>query len=385
MAKAVEGLIVLMPSLKGAVQSAWSWMQGATADIAEWIVKNGTRTKTDMTAGMNEFLMNFAEMARAQQTNFAQMSAANIEKASSVVVAFDALFQALDELKAGLSGAGSVITVEKAKFDALGSSSLDLAGNLERVTSELDSLDIIEVPIEMDLSGVAGQASLGLDIIDEFTQKGADLSAAASEKARAEMQSFTATGEQMASVMADGFISIARGAESMGEALRNVVDGMIADLARLTIKEIMSAQMAAVAHAIAGIFKSFPWFVAIPLAAGAFAVVSKLFSKLLKFDEGAVFEEKTLLPAHTVAENDTEYYLPEKKLLSVFRDALSGMGLASGMMTPALAGAAAAGPAPTITIHQTVNVQSLDRRTVREARNILYEEMMSITGDRGRR
>lgn len=302
--------------------------------------------------------------------------------------AVQALQQKWSELWGQLYGAPPTINAVTSALDRLDKRFADVQ---EGFGLSLDTVAVAEIPIEMDVEGLNTQVDTASEILKGFVDQGAEASAAATERAKAAASEQQALYTQVFADIINGFTSIMDGSKTMGEAFRGIVTGMIADLGKLVIAEIMAAkkgilasQMQAVAHAIAGIFKSIPWFVAIPIAAGAFAVVSKLFSKLLSFDQGAVFESKTLLPAHTVAENDTEYYLPEKKLLAVFRESLAGMSYGAG---PALAaaGAGAGAYSPTVHITQNVTFQSLDRRSVSEARDMIFDAVDSKIVELGRR
>lgn len=140
-----------------------------------------------------------------------------------------------------------------------------------------------------------------------------------------QMKVMDALSAQMFGDMINGFTSIMDGSVAMGDLFSKIAATMIADLGKMVIAElmfgkasIMAAQMQAVAHAIASIFKTLPWFIALPVAAGAFALVSKLFSKLLKFEQGGVFTKPTIAEVG----HGTEYVLPERKLINLVRDAM---------------------------------------------------------------
>jgi hypothetical protein len=83
-------------------------------------------------------------------------------------------------------------------------------------------------------------------------------------------------------------------------------------------KGVIGQMMVSVAHFIASIFKKVPFPLNIVLAVGAFALVSKLFSKLLKFKEGGVFTKPTIAEVG----HGTEYVLPKKKLIDIVRGAM---------------------------------------------------------------
>lgn len=289
--------------------------------------------------------------------------------------AIQALRQKWSELWGQLYGAPPTINAVTSALDRLDKRFSDMK---EGFGLSLDAVGVEEIPVEMDLTNLAAQAAEGSEILRGFVEAGAEASAAATERAKASAADQQALYTQVFADIINGFTAIMDGSKTMGEAFRGIVTGMIANLGKLVIAQIVtskevikSLKMESVAGAIAGIFKHFPWFIAIPLAAGAFAVVSKLFSKLLSFDEGAVFEHKTLLPAHTVAENDTEYYVPEKKLLRVFRESLAG---GAGFPAPALAAAGAGGPEVQLHFHAPlIQATSVSRRDIDEMESYIFD------------
>jgi hypothetical protein len=122
-----------------------------------------------------------------------------------------------------------------------------------------------------------------------------------------------------------GFGALMDGSKTLGETFSGIVTTMISDLGKLVIAEMLAAkksigisQAEATAKFITSIFKKIPFPLNIALAAGAFALVSKLFSKLLKFKEGGMFKEPTIAEVG----HGTEYVLPEKKLIDIVRGAM---------------------------------------------------------------
>jgi len=156
-----------------------------------------------------------------------------------------------------------------------------------------------------------------------------------------EFQTLQAAYDTVQADIISGFTSIMDGTKSMGEIFSSTVTTMISGMGKLVIAEIMFAKtsikgsmMQSIARHIANIFKSVPFPLDIILAAGAFGVVSKLFTGLLKFKEGAYFPTATMLPAHVVGDVP-EYYLPERKLMDTIRTAMRmpAWGAAPAMAT----------------------------------------------------
>lgn len=152
----------------------------------------------------------------------------------------------------------------------------------------------------------------------------------------------TAIGTMMSTMVqfGDGTGSILSGA---GKAWTSFAETAIAASEMETVKllsdsdaYIAAKKKETMASYIASLFKSFGIF-AIPLAAAAFAVVNALFAKIMKFEEGGQFNKATL--AVLGEGKDTEYALPEKKLVNIVRDAMSGGGLKASGMSLAPAGA----------------------------------------------
>ena len=176
--------------------------------------------------------------------------------------------------------------------------------------------------------------------LPDFIQKFIDGGAALSDAATAQAQALIQTYDQVQASVVDGFTSIMDGTKSMGEYFNTVVTSMIAGMGKLVIAEILFAKtsvkgsmMQSIARHIANIFKSVPFPLDIVLAAGAFGVVSKLFSSLLKFKEGGVVSKPTIAEIG----HGTEYVLPEQKLINLVRDAMR-IPL-YGQAAPAMAGA----------------------------------------------
>ncbi|MEN6560860.1 MAG: hypothetical protein ABFD52_08815 [Acidobacteriota bacterium] len=137
--------------------------------------------------------------------------------------------------------------------------------------------------------------------------------------------------EGMASVWDAAMQSMTAGLVSFGDANATVVDNVgkvfsnfvksaISGIEAMVLKYIWESKVVKTAKqgeaqsgALASIFGSMPWFVALPVAAGSFAIINALFSKILKFEQGGVFTKPTIAEIG----HGTEYVLPEKKLIQI--------------------------------------------------------------------
>ena len=246
----------------------------------------------------------------------------------------------------GINGAGEAVEKFSKRLEYLKLEFINVHEAGDRAISELmdtwsrELPDIFEIPpMEMDLEGLAAQTDEGFSLLQEFADAGAELSKAAGEEAKKALEAQQTLFEQAEAGVINGFISIMDGSRAMGEFFSSIVTTMIADIGRLVIAELMAAKkgvigqmMVSVAHFIASIFKKVPFPLNIVLAVGAFALVSKLFSKLLKFKEGGVFTKPTIAEVG----HGTEYVLPKKKLIDIVRGA---MVMPRFNAAPAMAGA----------------------------------------------
>lgn len=126
---------------------------------------------------------------------------------------------------------------------------------------------------------------------------------------------------------------------NVGSIFSNFVKSAIAGMEALILKHIWESKVIkttkqgeAQAYAIASIFDSLPWFVALPVAAGSFAIINALFSKILKFEQGGVFTKPTIAEIG----HGTEYVLPEKKLVRIVQQAM--LAPVQAARIPAVAG-----------------------------------------------
>ncbi|MEN6311772.1 MAG: hypothetical protein ABFD80_09590, partial [Acidobacteriota bacterium] len=181
----------------------------------------------------------------------------------------------------------------------------------------------------------------------------------------------TAIGTMMSTMVqfGDGTGSILSGA---GKAWTSFAETAIAASEMETVKlladsdaYIAAKKKETMASYVASLFKSFGIF-AIPMAAAAFAIINALFAKVMKFEKGGQFNQATL--AMLGEGEDTEYALPEKKLINIVRDAMTGGGAGASTMTPAPA-AAGAGAGGGGTFHAAVNMypRGVSRRDLEAA------------------
>jgi hypothetical protein len=231
----------------------------------------------------------------------------------------------------GINGAGEAVEKFSKRLEYLKLEFIDVHEVGDKAISELMDAwsrelgGVVEIPIELDLEGLGVQGDEAIGIMDEFIIAGAERSEAAGKEAKKALEEQQALLEQAEAGTINGFISIMDGSKAMGEFFSSIVKIMIADIGRLVIAEMMAAKkgvigqmMVSVAHFIASIFKKVPFPLNIVLAVGAFALVSKLFSKLLKFKEGGVFTKPTIAEVG----HGTEYVLPKKKLIDIVRGAM---------------------------------------------------------------
>lgn len=270
--------------------------------------------------------------------------------------------QALAELTVNVSDA-------KAAFRDLAEAQLDMLAGPEIFEIEpLFKTESLEQGIDLSETALAEFVASAQSSMDDAT---------VSAKKWAESQS--RINEQITADIVNGFTAIMDGSQKLGEMFSSIVTTMIADLGKLVIAEIMAAkksilasQMEAAAKFIASIFKKVPFPLNIALAAGGFALVSKLFSKLLKFKEGGVFKEPTIAEVG----HGTEYVLPEKKLISLIKDAVGlprkgEVFTSAPMLAPAMAGAAAGGGE--VYINMSFNTSGLSRRDIDQAAGMLWD------------
>jgi hypothetical protein len=379
MTRAVEGFLMLMPMIKAGIGTSLAWTQDVLAGIAQRLA--------DLSAGgglSGQYKAKFQEMAdsyRATAAAFRAGADEQINAASDIVAGFDILFEALAKISAGFTKIGPVGVkvgedIKKA-WVPIKDVTIDTSAAIDKAAASFSSFE--------------GILALGRPIIqseaDMVAEVNAELERAANmvKGVKAPVDEMKGLYDQVFGDIINGFTSIMDGSKSMGEFFSSIVTTMIADLGKLVIvemltakKSILAAQMESVAHFIASIFKKIPFPINIILAAGAFALVSKLFSKLLKFKEGGMFKEPTIAEVG----HGTEYVLPEKKLINIVRDAIT-MPRFTGAPALAMASAGAGGA----TFHNTVNLYSSgysrrDLAEVAEQLPILINKQLRRVGRR---
>lgn len=98
-AKSVEGLALLFPSIKAAAQGVWGWLQEKVGDIADAFGKaQADFLKKHPNENAINFYQDFADMAHAQAEKMRGLRDKNIEYASDIVASFDVLFRELDNI-----------------------------------------------------------------------------------------------------------------------------------------------------------------------------------------------------------------------------------------------------------------------------------------------
>ena len=144
MAKAVEGLILILPSLKAAVFSVAEGFYKTLGKIAEGISK-----VPFVSAQASLGLAVFSSDLKAFAETYGKAADENIEKASDVVAGFDALFKALDAVAAGF---GKVSTAsKKAAEDVKNGWDNALQGFGAFTTQFLNKKNLLIEPIPMNL------------------------------------------------------------------------------------------------------------------------------------------------------------------------------------------------------------------------------------------
>lgn len=212
--------------------------------------------------------------------------------------------------------------------------------------------------------------------------------AESAEAAKAALEPIANLSAEVFGDIINGFGDIISGAASMGQMFSEIVTQMIASMGKLVIMEMLTAkksiladQMKSIASLISSIFKKIPFPLNVILAAGAFGLVSKLFSKLTKFGEGGSFQKPTVLQNAIVGEAGPEYILPEAKLVRIVQSAMRfNPFTAVPSLTPAAAAAGGAGV--------TVNINSPLIHTVGLSRRDLEsagEDLMAIVEGQLRR
>lgn len=279
--------------------------------------------------------------------------------------AYGTLKRILDDAKSGLeaaaragAGLGEVIIRTGA---ALVGTNEALGGTVRLVETAL--------PPAREFNVALGLWSTRL--VDGILPAARQLPAAIQEGLMAPLAAATEAGNVFFSSMSSYFMLLS---ENIGAG----ISAIISDLKRLVFEEVLAAhksvlakQMESVAAYISSVFKKVPFPLNIVLAAGGFALVSKLFSKLTKFAKGAAFEKPTLIQNAIAGEAGPEYLLPEKKLTALVRDAMTAPRLGP---VPAPLAAAAGAEGGAYHIVQNNHFRSLDRRTVHEAGELLFEE-----------
>jgi hypothetical protein len=307
--------------------------------------------------------------------------------------AIDKQREAQDKANKSLDGLAGAATLAMPPMTALTQQAIDAGAAFQKMADQniadvIDQLNfetgigtIVEIPIEMDLGGLEEQAGTGIEILDQFNADAAELVAAASEQARTQLEEYQRISDQVFADIISGFGEIITADKSMGQIFSDITKKMIADMGKLVIQEmlfskksIIAKQMESVAAFISSIFKKIPFPLNIILAAGAFALVSKLFSKLTKFAEGGAFEKPTVIQNAIVGEAGPEYLLPEAKLVRIVQNAMK-FNPFTAVPTLAPMAATAGGPSIAVNINSPlITTVGLTRRDLESA----GEDLMAV-------
>jgi hypothetical protein len=104
MVRAVEGLMLVVPTVKAVIGKGLAWTQDVLAPIYEKLSKLGP--DEGLSGKWKTFFKEQAEGARGASVALKKGADENIEKASDVVEAFDVIIETLNKLKTGFGKAG---------------------------------------------------------------------------------------------------------------------------------------------------------------------------------------------------------------------------------------------------------------------------------------
>lgn len=377
-------------------------LMDAATRTAELVAANRDLAASEIvtTARIDEIVASFsrfgeqAEVMAKRAILAGQFGPVLADALRAVVAEERAVFDASRNAATGIEAVGeagaSIVGRIQAAGAAIEGLRLSLAGvrsaweeNIERLVPDMGML---WEPGSLFADAIDTEAQLGLGILDEFVAAGQAKLAEATAKAQEEFTRQQAIRNQIMADIASGFESIMDGSKSMGEIFSSIITKMIADMGKLVIAEMMMAkksilasQMEAVAKYIASVFKSVPFPFNIALAAGGFAVVSKLFKALFKFDEGGYFKKKSIIPMAQVAENEPEFIAPESKLIEAVRTAMA-MPMPVPAMMPALAGGGGGGGGVVVNLNgpliQTTGVSRRDLMAASEDLAYMVQKQM---------
>lgn len=157
MVKAVEGLLLLMPTIKAGIGTGLAWTQDILGGIYEKLAKLGP--DEGLNAKMKAYFADMASGARGAADAFRAGADENIATASDIVASFDPILDGLDLLKVNFEKGG---TIGKKSFTAIsgavGLTEEDLNKFLEKlakVNGAWEALGRIEeIPIEFDFTNL---------------------------------------------------------------------------------------------------------------------------------------------------------------------------------------------------------------------------------------
>lgn len=326
------------------------------------------------------------EEGKALQESLATVGKAHAEAIDKQRAAQDKSTESLGDLaKAATLAMPPMTGLTKQAIDAAAAfqtmADKNIADLVDSLSFESAVGNIAEIEFGIDTEGMEESTSTGIAILDEFNAKSLELVNAASEQARKTLEEHQRVSDQVFADIITGFGDIIAADKSMGQIFSDITKKMIADMGKLIIQEmlfskksILAKQMESVAAFISSIFKKIPFPLNIVLAAGAFALVSKLFSKLTKFAEGGSFEKPTLIQNAIVGEAGPEYLLPEAKLVRIVQSAMRFNPFTS---VPTLAPAAvpAGGGSISVNINSPlITTVGLSRRDIEAA----GEDLMAV-------
>jgi hypothetical protein len=345
-------------------------------EIIEWIDRNAKKADASKTLKVFDFTA-FGAMAKALKGVGDAAKKANEDYAKS----WEGMTAALLESRQPMLEAPVLIQ----KLGDRAAKAKDPIYDLSRALIYLHNT--VKTPTPTPMFDHIEQALYKIDIekrwgfqLDWLQGKAADTSSSVSDSWSMAMESMTAGlvsfGDANATVWGN-----------VGNIFGNFLKSYLSGLESMVLKQIWAAKMGTAADkakaqsgAISSIFSHIHWPISLIVAAGSFALVNSLFSKILKFERGGYFDTATMLPAHMVGEAGPEYYLPETKLVAAVQKGVRGRA-----SDGTLAGAPGVSYAITVNgpIFQTT--AALTDGMIREKSRVFFDEMENQARIRGRR
>ena len=232
MANAVEGVTIGLRVNLAMLQDTWGWLNRTVGNIAEWLSKQ-SRTSSEFTEGMNDFLQGFSEAAKRRGQIFSDMADKNLEAAADTVAGFDVLLDVLKTLSKSFDEVG---TISKKTFKSMASASKvtaeEMSANLTKLVGALEAaaaLEVIDIPIEFNF--FPADEPLDTSFYQDFLDMGAEFSAEASRKIKEKAidplaKAFDGLYNDIATGLGDAFEGMLDGTKSFGDAFVAIWDSI---------------------------------------------------------------------------------------------------------------------------------------------------------------